>query len=223
MSATALLQKAAQMGATMSTTKTGSSSAPLNRPHQQTHVSADSSGSNNNNNTTAGNFGLNLSSREEELAIGTTGSNSTTSFLHGLASFGGNGQKTSSAAANAGAAPPPSLFQDMMNSFSSASGFDATSFDDDAFGAILNSKKGDHGTGSFINESISFSSKTTRNDRETAGTGGQGEGLTRDFLGLRAFSHNDILNMAGLSNCMNTSQSHEQRNVDDQSQKQWQG
>ncbi|OMO70787.1 Zinc finger, C2H2 [Corchorus capsularis] len=230
MSATALLQKAAQMGATMSTTtKTGSSSAPLNRPHQQTHVSADSSGSNNNNNnTTAGNFGLNLSSREEELAIGTTtGSNSTTSFLHGLASFGAGNHKTttssSAAAANAGA--PPSLFQDMMNSFSSASGFDATSFDDDAFGAILNSKKGDHhGSGSFINESMSFSSKTTtRNDRDCAGNGGQGEGLTRDFLGLRAFSHNDILNMAGLSNCMNTSQSHEQRNVDDQSQKQWQG
>ncbi|KAE8715109.1 Protein indeterminate-domain 2 [Hibiscus syriacus] len=59
MSATALLQKAAQMGATMST-KTSSSSAPatttatpavasLIRPHQHTHVSDDSAG-----------FGLNL-------------------------------------------------------------------------------------------------------------------------------------------------------------------
>ncbi|XVE88711.1 hypothetical protein DITRI_Ditri19aG0090800 [Diplodiscus trichospermus] len=87
MSATALLQKAAQMGATMSS-KTGSSSAPattstaaaaavsLMRPHQQTHVSADSAGSNNNN--TAG-FGLNLSSREE-LAVGS-------GFIHGLAPF----------------------------------------------------------------------------------------------------------------------------------------
>ncbi|XWS16221.1 hypothetical protein CRYUN_Cryun34aG0066700 [Craigia yunnanensis] len=100
MSATALLQKAAQMGATMSS-KTGSSSAPsttatataaaayLMRPHQQTHVSADSAGSNNN--TTAG-FGLNFSSREE-LAVGSSG------FIHGLAPFGNH---KPAAAANAG-------------------------------------------------------------------------------------------------------------------------
>ncbi|KAJ6812849.1 protein indeterminate-domain 11-like [Iris pallida] len=43
-----------------------------------------------------------------------------------------------------------------------------------------------------------------RNDQE----GGGGDGLTRDFLGLRAFSHRDILSMtaAGLP-CMNTSSS----------------
>ncbi|XVF25139.1 hypothetical protein REPUB_Repub13aG0187900 [Reevesia pubescens] len=88
MSATALLQKAAQMGATMSnksgsssalpTTATAAAAASLMRPHQQTHMSADSAGSNNN--TTAG-FGLNLSSREE-LAVGSSG------FIHGLAPFG---------------------------------------------------------------------------------------------------------------------------------------
>ncbi|XVF74401.1 hypothetical protein PTKIN_Ptkin13bG0107700 [Pterospermum kingtungense] len=89
MSATALLQKAAQMGATMSS-KTGSSSAPattatansspslMSRPHRQTHVSADSAGSNNN--TTAAGFGFNLSSREE-LAVGS-------GFIHGLTAFG---------------------------------------------------------------------------------------------------------------------------------------
>ncbi|XWS12072.1 hypothetical protein CRYUN_Cryun37aG0059100 [Craigia yunnanensis] len=75
MSATALLQTAAQMGATMSS-KTGSSSVPattataaaasLMRPHQQTHVSADSVGSNNN--TTSG-FGIYLSSREEQAVV----------------------------------------------------------------------------------------------------------------------------------------------------------
>ncbi|KAK6264229.1 hypothetical protein QUC31_012359 [Theobroma cacao] len=220
MSATALLQKAAQMGATMSS-KTGSSSAPataaaasLIRPHQQAHVSADSAGSNNN--TTTAVFGLNLSSREE-LAVGS-------GFIHGVASFENH---KPAAAANAGdhagsGAPPPSLLQDMMNSLSSGTGFDGTSFDD-AFGGILNAKTKD---GRFINET--FSSTTTtpttttnaaaaaRNDHETGGI--QGEGLTRDFLGLRAFSHSDILNLAGLSNCMNTS--HEQRN---QSQKPWQG
>ncbi|XWS20142.1 hypothetical protein CRYUN_Cryun31cG0075200 [Craigia yunnanensis] len=217
MSATALLQKAAQMGATMSS-KTGSSSAPattataasLMRLHQQTHVFADSAGSNNN--TTAG-FGLNLSSREE-LAVGSSG------FIHGLAPFGSH---KPAAAANAGdhaagSGAPHYLLQDMMNSLSSATGFDATSFDDIAFGGILNAKKG----GSFINESFLTTTPTpttnaSRNDHETGGST-QGEDLTRDFLGLRAFSHSDILNIAGLSNCMNTS--HEQSN---QSQKPWQG
>ncbi|KAK9014140.1 hypothetical protein V6N11_005309 [Hibiscus sabdariffa] len=61
MSATALLQKAAQMGATMSS-KTGSSSAPAttamrSHHHQQTHVSLDSG---SNNNTTIAGFGLDL-------------------------------------------------------------------------------------------------------------------------------------------------------------------
>ncbi|XVF86815.1 hypothetical protein PTKIN_Ptkin18bG0072900 [Pterospermum kingtungense] len=193
MSATALLQKAAQMGATMSNNKTGSSStspatASLMRPHQQTHVSADSAGSNRN--TPAG-FGLNLSSREEQ-ALGS--SSSSSGFIHGSG------------------APPPSLLQEMMmNSLSSATGFDATSFDDIAFGTgVLNAKKA---AGSFINE--------TRTDHETGTTTAtaQGEGLTRDFLGLRAFSHSDILNIAGLSNCMNTS--HEQ--VRNQSDKPWRG
>ena len=35
------------------------------------------------------------------------------------------------------------------------------------------------------------------------GGGGSGDGMTRDFLGLRAFSHRDILGLAGLdSSCM---------------------
>jgi len=64
--------------------------------------------------------------------------------------------------------------------------------------------------GSFLNES-SFSSKTSTNaaagnDSDIAGgTGTRGEGMTRDFLGFRAFSHSDILNISGLGNRMNAS------------------
>ncbi|PPR84395.1 hypothetical protein GOBAR_AA36320 [Gossypium barbadense] len=209
MSATALLQKAAHMGATMSR-KSGSSSVPstvaaaasasLMRPHQQTHVSADSAGTNNNT-TTAG-FGLDLPSREE-LDVG-----SSSGIIHGLAPFGNRAT--------------PSLLQDMINSLSSATGFDATnSFDDIAFGGIFNATK--KLCGSSINESFSktttptvpTTTNGTRNDHH-----GSTAGLTRDFLGLRAFSHTDILNIAGPGRnyCIDTSQ--EQHN---QSQKPWQG
>ncbi|KAL5221146.1 hypothetical protein ABZP36_025859 [Zizania latifolia] len=40
-----------------------------------------------------------------------------------------------------------------------------------------------------------------------AAAGGGNDGLTRDFLGLRAFSHGDILSMAGFDPCMSTSAS----------------
>ncbi|WVZ72668.1 hypothetical protein U9M48_021088 [Paspalum notatum var. saurae] len=39
------------------------------------------------------------------------------------------------------------------------------------------------------------------------GSGGGNEGLTRDFLGLRAFSHGDILSMAGFDPCMSSASS----------------
>ncbi|XP_039017619.1 protein indeterminate-domain 7-like isoform X1 [Hibiscus syriacus] len=82
MSATALLQKASRMGSTVSG-KIGSSTVPasLMRPHQPTHVPADSAGTNNNT-TTAG-FGLDLPSREQELHVGSSGG-----LIHGLPPFG---------------------------------------------------------------------------------------------------------------------------------------
>ncbi|KAF0915984.1 hypothetical protein E2562_000617 [Oryza meyeriana var. granulata] len=48
-----------------------------------------------------------------------------------------------------------------------------------------------------------------RPDRDTGNGGGGGagagnDGLTRDFLGLRAFSHGDIMSMAGFDPCMST-------------------
>uniref|UniRef100_A0A0D9Y4H8 Protein EARLY HEADING DATE 2 n=1 Tax=Oryza glumipatula TaxID=40148 RepID=A0A0D9Y4H8_9ORYZ len=50
------------------------------------------------------------------------------------------------------------------------------------------------------------SSRGARSDRDTGnGVAGAGnDGLTRDFLGLRAFSHGDIMSMAGFDPCMST-------------------
>lgn len=216
MSATALLQKAAQMGATMSTSKTsnttGSSSSSSShafmiRPHQQAHVSAppapaaDYSGNNTTTKTVAttppppttiAGFGLNLSSRE--------------GFIHGLTSFGNKAAaaaaipSASSASASAGSGV---LLQEMMNSFST--GYGANSSFDETFGGILNSKKDtttSHSRNGHLNQEIN-----------------NGEELTRDFLGLGAFSQTDILNIAALGNCINTEQQQQQNH----SQKPWQG
>ncbi|XP_059641674.1 protein indeterminate-domain 7-like [Cornus florida] len=217
MSATALLQKATQMGATMSSNITCSPhSQAMMRPHQGQHMSAGSG-----NNTTG--FGLNLSSCEE---------NMTSGVVHGLAPFGNKAASIAgpTGASGSGSGAPPSLLQDMMmNSLSSANihHFDGSSFDDDAFGDILNSKK----DGGF-HETLS---KTTTHHHfgraeEGGGNGGGGggngggggggnDGMTRDFLGLRPLSHSDILKITGFGNCM--SSPHE--NGNDQSQKSWQG
>ncbi|KAG5248626.1 zinc finger protein [Salix suchowensis] len=197
MSATALLQKAAQMGATVSSKATG-----LMRPHyhqqqqeqEQAHVSANADNVSNTN--TAG-FGLNLSSREE-LASGGL-------FLSGSAPFGNKAGPPAvpSGARSTGAVPPSgSLLAGMMDSLSSASGFEEPSFED-ALGSsgVLNSTKD-------VNFSYSLS-KTTRNDHGSSSNGGN-EGLTIDFLGSRPLSHSDIvMSMVGLSNCINSS--HEQQ------------
>ncbi|KAG2371173.1 hypothetical protein LR48_Vigan05g200200 [Vigna angularis] len=168
MSATALLQKAAQMGATMS--KTGS----MIRTHQQAHVSADS---------------LNLSSRDDQM---TPTSNTTTP--HGLVPFGNKAVP----GIGVGVGVSSSLLHHVINSFSSP--FEGTSFEDPFNGAVT---------------------KTTAADDRAGGGGGGGgggnynEAMTRDFLGLRPLSHTDILNIAGMGNCMNS-----QHN---QTQNPWQG
>ncbi|MQM08416.1 hypothetical protein Taro_041269 [Colocasia esculenta] len=100
------------------------------------------------------------------------------------------------AGSTAAAAPGGLVMQDlMMGSFSSASG-DGGCFEE-ASGWIL-------GSGGEVSASCG--------GRSDGGGGGAAaaDGLTRDFLGLRALSHRDILSMAGLEPCMSSS-SYEQK------------
>ncbi|KAE8720062.1 Protein indeterminate-domain 11 [Hibiscus syriacus] len=117
---------------------------------------------------------------------------------HVSADFDGFIQPCDDEHAASSGAPPlhhhPSLLQEMMNSLSSsATGFDAASFDDIAFSGVLN-EKNKNGSGNNVH-------------RESSGGGAHGQGLTRDFLGLNAFSNGDFINIADVSNSMNTSQS----------------
>lgn len=202
-SATALLQKAAQMGATMST-QPSALPAPVLRvpvPHQTHHMPAGSA-------STAGaagsSSGLGLSSRED-LASG---------FVHNnLSSFG---NKAAAAAATpaymeqfaastttttTGPGTAPSLLHDMMmSSFSCANGFDGSSSSfDDALNGILNPK----GYSDFHHAQLSRNNHETRDNnggRAGGSNAGGSDGLTRDFLGLKTFphSHRDFVNIAGL-------------------------
>ncbi|KAK4427346.1 protein indeterminate-domain 7 [Sesamum alatum] len=212
-SATALLQKAAQMGA-KSSSQCPSPAGMFIRPHQA-HVSAGDSA----HSATTGNFGLNLSSSRDE-------------FINGLASYGNKAAAAAAAAPVTGGAAVsaasggtsndphhhPSLLHDMMIN---NPGFDqGSSFEDMGFAGILinhHPSKKDHQDLSFHATFDQFS--TTNHTRNEGGI--NGEGMTRDFLGLRPLSQSDILSIAGLSNCMNNNAcNHEDQN---QTQKSWQG
>jgi len=78
---------------------------------------------------------------------------------------------------------------------SAAAGFDAGSFEE-AFGGIL------QGSNSKREERKEEGGNSINNNNN----GGGNDGMTRDFLGLRAaLSHREILNMAGLDHCMSSS------------------
>ncbi|KAI3455568.1 hypothetical protein Pfo_012231 [Paulownia fortunei] len=203
-SATALLQKAAQMGA-KSSSQCPSPAGVFIRPHQA-HVSAGDSG---HSGTTG--FGLNLSSRDE--------------FINGLASYGNKAAPVTGGSTGTGASaggtsnpsPPASLLHDMMMN---NPGFEGSTFEDMSFGGILNhpSKK-DQESLNFHATLDQFSSRNITNGGNEGG-GGNNDGMTRDFLGLRPLSQSDILSIAGLSNCMNNNTCNEHQN---QTQKSWQG
>ncbi|XP_022885115.1 protein indeterminate-domain 11-like [Olea europaea var. sylvestris] len=192
-SATALLQKATQLGA--KTSPCPSLEAMLIRPHQD-HMSAADSG----HSTTAA-FGLNLSSCEK-MASG---------FIDGLALYknkaamkGNTDTGAPAPAAGDSSTSGPSLLHDMMMN---NPGFEGSTFED-AFGGIFNSLRKD---GIFHAAHYQFST----------GEGSRIDGTTRDFLGLRPISHSDILSITGLDhNCIKTS--YEDRN-EIENPKSWQG
>ncbi|KAL0341882.1 UNVERIFIED_CONTAM: protein indeterminate-domain 7 [Sesamum calycinum] len=151
-SATALLQKAAQMGA-KSSSQCPSPAGMFIRPHQA-HVSAGDS----SHSGTTGNFGLNLSSSRDK-------------FINGLSSYGNKaapvtgGAPGTAASASGGPLPPPhhhhpSLLHDMMIN---NPGFDQeSSFEDMGFAGILinhHPSKKDHQDLSFHATLDQFSTK----------------------------------------------------------------
>ncbi|XP_057958351.1 protein indeterminate-domain 7-like [Malania oleifera] len=193
MSATALLQKAAQMGVAMSKPSHHQSPSPspslMLRPHQfqPHHMSAVAAAA------ASAASGVGLSSREEM--------GSSDGFGHyGLASFGNK------AAAGSSSTTPTAFPHDMMMaSLSSASCVfgAAGGFEEDLHG-VLNPKP----DGGFGGEG-------------GVGSGGSsgGDGLTRDFLGLRGYSHEDFVDMAGLHHMNSSSSSFKQQS---QNQTPWQ-
>ncbi|KAL5698685.1 hypothetical protein ACHQM5_029685 [Ranunculus cassubicifolius] len=120
MSATALLQKAAQMGAT-----TSSKPAMLSRTPQHAHMG------NPTTTTPASSYGLGLSSHEG-LESG---------YMQNLTAFE-NKSCAGSSGGLMGHLSASSLLQE-MSSLSSESGFDASSFEE-AFGGMLNSKSAEN-------------------------------------------------------------------------------
>ncbi|WRX34130.1 hypothetical protein QQP08_026617 [Theobroma cacao] len=173
--------------------------------------------------STAGS-GLGLSAREE-LGSG---------FPHELAFFGNKAAATSgfmeqasatnsTAGAGAGAAAP-SLLHDMMSSLSSTSGFDGSSSFEQSLNGILDTKLGNS---TFQQATLSTRTEyqLSRSDHEGRGSSassniGGNDGLTRDFLGLKAFPYRDFPNLAGL-NRINSSSAYGQQNQ--HSQTPWQG
>lgn len=218
MSATALLQKAAQMGVTMS--KPSPSPATMLKTHQA-HMSENVGFSSTLIATSTAGSGQVLSSRED---IGS-------GFGYGLASFENKAVVSSGimeqiAASAAGAGGGPSLVHDMMSYLSSAGGLidGSSSFDDQDFNGMLNSKRDSSNFHEILSKStVSQFSKIDHENKAATGTneggrGGGNDGLTRDFLGLKAFPHKNFVNIAALDHI--NSSDYGQRN---QNQPPWQG
>lgn len=184
MSATALLQKASQIGVTVSKTAPSSSTAML-RPHmqQQAHVPMASSSAVS---------GMVMQSREDTRTI----------FPHGLAPYGNKAAITASdyledGAANNTGYTVSSHFHDMMGSTSSnvhsASGFESSSSFDEAMRGMFNAPR----DGNF-EELVSKSTQPQISKSNKGTVAGVNDEMTRDFMGLRAFSQRDFFNISEL-------------------------
>uniref|UniRef100_A0A2P2M5K1 Zinc finger protein NUTCRACKER-like isoform X1 n=1 Tax=Rhizophora mucronata TaxID=61149 RepID=A0A2P2M5K1_RHIMU len=222
MSATALLQKAAQMGVTLSKpspispAEAASSTFRPRQAHDMSEITAGFTGSSSRSfyTYTAGSgHDLGLSSRE---AMGS-------GLGHGSVSF-----RNKAAVASAGTmmecvatSAAPSLVHNMMNgSFSSsvnATGFAAGPSFDGNFQETLSSSGG-----SQLRRCDQEGGATAAAGGLRGGGGGGGGGndsLTRDFLGLRSFSHKDFLNMTAIDHVGSSSIYRQQ----DQNQAPWRG
>uniref|UniRef100_A0A1J3JPP2 Protein indeterminate-domain 11 n=2 Tax=Noccaea caerulescens TaxID=107243 RepID=A0A1J3JPP2_NOCCA len=111
----------------------------------------------------------------------------------------------------------------MAAMMTSPSGFTSSNNNNQVFFQDYNASGFDHHGGEEAFDDTFGGFLRTNADTTTAGSdknksGGRGEGLTRDFLGLRPLmSHNEILSFAGLGNCINGSAS------DQLHPKPWQG
>ncbi|CAL0332716.1 unnamed protein product [Lupinus luteus] len=182
-SATALMQKASQIGATV--TKTAPSTTIL-RPHllyQQGHVHECT--------TTGYSSSFMASSSREE--IGTV-------FSHGLAAPYEN--KAAMISANTvGTDQESSLFHDMISgggdgTVHNASGFHNSSFEEAMRGMFNNPPRDDSNN---FEELVSKSAQSQFGNKSNKGVGVSANGeMTRDFLSLGAFSQRDFFNISEL-------------------------
>ncbi|KAL3632926.1 hypothetical protein CASFOL_025910 [Castilleja foliolosa] len=172
-SATALLQKAAQMGA-KSSSPSPSPACAFIRPHQPpAHVPAAA--------TATTGFGLNLSSRD--------------GFINGLAAYGNK-------AATLTGGNCTTLTNNNNNNINPQN--QSTLFHDMMMGnpGTFDHHHQDQGSSAFEDqdqESLDFHAALDQFSRTRDNNINQ-DGMTRDFLGLRALSQSDILSFAGLSN-----------------------
>ncbi|XP_050220154.1 protein indeterminate-domain 12-like [Mercurialis annua] len=201
-SATALLQKAAQMGVSMSKPSSSSSSSAtatsMVRPHQA-HMSEI---------TTATGF-------SSTSVVSTTAGNNNSSV--GCFSSREHIKNVSSGIINQHdhqTITNSSIVNEMMSFDRSMSDFDR-----EAFNGMLNPKRD-----GYINIHNNFQenlSKSAESQFSRTDSVHGNDGLTRDFLGLKTFSHKDFLDIAGFAHLnSNSSSSYGQHS---QNQSDWQG